>query len=80
MPSPVNGSTHSLLYPFKFFHLIPWIVWVLLGIGHPDHPGPTGNMSLFENSGPFEYFSENGWSQKIKVFLMKERSLPPLSV
>ena len=22
--------------------------------------------------GPFEYFSENGWSQKIKVFLMKE--------
>ena len=30
--------------------------------------------------GPFEYFSENGWSQKIKVFLMKERSLSPLSV
>ena len=30
--------------------------------------------------GPFEYFLENGWSQKIKVFLMKERSLPPLSV
>ena len=27
--------------------------------------------------GPFEYFSENGWSQKIKVFLMKEQSLPP---
>ena len=26
--------------------------------------------------GPFEYFSENGWSQKIKVFLMKERLLP----
>ena len=23
-------------------------------------------------SGPFEYFSENGWSQKIKVFSMKE--------
>ena len=22
--------------------------------------------------GLFEYFSENGWSQKIKVFLMKE--------
>ena len=22
--------------------------------------------------GSFEYFSENGWSQKIKVFLMKE--------
>ena len=22
--------------------------------------------------GPFEYFSENGWSQKIKVFSMKE--------
>ena len=31
-------------------------------------------------SGPFEYFSENGWPQKIKVFLMKERSLPPLLV
>ena len=27
--------------------------------------------------GPFEYFSENGCSQKIKVFSMKERSLPP---
>ena len=27
--------------------------------------------------GPFEYFSENGWSQKIKVFSMKELSLPP---
>ena len=27
--------------------------------------------------GPFEYFSENGWSQKIKVFLMKEQSLGP---
>ena len=26
--------------------------------------------------GPFEYFSENGWSHKIKVFSMKERSLP----
>ena len=30
--------------------------------------------------GPFEYFSENGWSQKIKVFSMKEQSLHPLSV
>ena len=30
--------------------------------------------------GPFEYFSENGWSQKIKVFLMKERSFGPLLV
>ena len=27
--------------------------------------------------GPFEYFSENGWSQKFKVFSMKEQSLPP---
>ena len=27
--------------------------------------------------GPFEHFSENGWSQKIKVFLMKEQLLPP---
>ena len=27
--------------------------------------------------GLFEYFSENGWYQKIKVFSMKERSLPP---
>ena len=26
--------------------------------------------------GTFENFSENGWSQKIKVFSMKERSLP----
>ena len=30
--------------------------------------------------GLFEYFSENGWSQKIKVFLMKEGSLPHLLV
>ena len=28
--------------------------------------------------GPFEYFSENGWSQKIKVFSMKERLFGPL--
>ena len=27
--------------------------------------------------GPFEYFSENGWPHKIKVFLMKEQLLPP---
>ena len=27
--------------------------------------------------GPFEYFSENGWSQKIKVFLMKEQLFGP---
>ena len=27
--------------------------------------------------GPFEYFSENGWSQKIKFFWMKEWLLPP---
>ena len=30
--------------------------------------------------GPFECFSENGGSQKIKVFSMKERSLPTLSI
>ena len=28
--------------------------------------------------GPFEYFSENGWSQKIKVFSMKESIVTPL--
>ena len=27
--------------------------------------------------GPFEYFSENGWSQKIKVFLMKGAIVTP---
>ena len=27
--------------------------------------------------GPFEYFSKNGWSQKIIVFLVKEQLLPP---
>ena len=27
--------------------------------------------------GLFEYFLENGWSPKIKVFSMKEQSLPP---
>ena len=27
--------------------------------------------------GQLEYFSESGWSQKIKVFLMKEQLLPP---
>ena len=30
------------------------------------------------NPGLFEYFSENGWSQKIKVFSMKEGLLAPL--
>ena len=30
--------------------------------------------------GLFEYFSENGWSQKIKVFSMKEQSLPPIGL
>ena len=40
--------------------------------------GPFLNIYQFLNiPGPFEYFSENGWSQKIKVFLMKERLLPP---
>ena len=40
-------------------------------------------MAIFELcqfltiSGPFEYFSENGWSHKIKVFLMKKQSLSP---
>ena len=33
---------------------------------------------FFTISGPFEYFSENGWSQKIKVFSIKERSFGPL--
>ena len=28
----------------------------------------------------FEYFSENWWSQKIKVFSMKEQSFGPLLV
>ena len=27
--------------------------------------------------GPFEYFLENGWSQKIKVFSMKEQLFGP---
>ena len=30
--------------------------------------------------GPFEYFSENGWSQKIKVLSMKERCYPLISL
>ena len=39
---------------------------------------PQPLMGLFlVIPGPFEYFPENGWSQKIKVFLMKEQSLPP---
>ena len=43
---------------------------------------PRTYSSIFEIcqfltiQGPFEYFSENGWSQKIKVFSMKEQSLP----
>ena len=47
-------------------------------------PGPI--LVIFEICqflmipGLFEYFSENGWSQKIKVFSMKEQSLSPLSV
>ena len=41
------------------------------------YSGQFCNMSLLTIPGPFEYFSENGWSQKIKVFSMKERLLPP---
>ena len=41
------------------------------------YSGHFWNMSIFDIPGPFEYFSENGWSQKIKVFSMKEQSLPP---
>ena len=34
---------------------------------------PQPLMGLFLTiPGPFEYFSENEWSQKIKVFSMKE--------
>ena len=29
-------------------------------------------MSLLAIPGLFEYFSENGWSQKINILLMKE--------
>ena len=40
---------------------------------------PQPLMGLFLTiPGLFKYFSENGWSQKIKVFSMKERSLPHL--
>ena len=38
------------------------------------YSGHFCNMSIFDDS---MAFSKNGWSQKIKVFLMKERSLPP---
>ena len=33
---------------------------------------------FFTIPGPFEYFSENAWGQKIKVFSMKEQSLRPI--
>ena len=61
--------------PFGFFCQI-WTQGTLRHILVP-------NLIIFEIChflmipGPFEYFSENGYSQKIKVFLMKERSLPP---
>ena len=39
---------------------------------------PQPLMGLFLTiPGPFEYSSENGWSQKIKVFSMKEQLSPP---
>ena len=44
--------------------------------------GPS--LAIFEKchfltiSRLFKYFSENGYSQKIKVFFMKEQLLPPL--
>ena len=38
---------------------------------------PQPLMGLFLTiPGPFEYFSENGCSQKMKVFSMKEQRLP----
>ena len=54
-----------------------WTFWLKLG----HILGPI--LVIFEIChflvipGPFEYFSENGWSQKIKVFSMKKRSLLP---
>ena len=38
----------------------------------------TRDLETYPRTFFFEYFSENGWSQKIKVFSMKERLLPPL--
>ena len=59
-----------------------WTFWLKFG-----HKGPWDILRpilvIFEICqflmipGPFEYFSENGCTQKIKVFSMKELSLPP---
>ena len=44
------------------------------------YSGHFWNMSIFDDSRAVWVLSENGWSEKVKVFSMKERSLPPLSV
>ena len=44
------------------------------------YSGPFWNISILTTPGLFEYFSENGCCQKIKVFLMKDWSLLLLSV
>ena len=44
------------------------------------YSGHFSNMSLLVIPGLFEYFSENGWSQKIKSFLDEGAVITPLSV
>ena len=71
-----ENTGNFVLTQGKYFLAQIWTQWTLRHI-----LGPI--LIIFEICqflaipGPFEYFSENGWSQKIKVFSMKERSLPP---
>ena len=42
------------------------------------YSGHFWNMSILTIPGPFEYFWDNGWSQKIKVFLNEGAIVTPL--
>ena len=81
---PPNRITHDKLW-LAIWDTSFWTFWLKFGHKGPwDILGPI--LVIFKICqfltipGPFEYISENGWSQKIKAFSMKERSLPPLSV
>ena len=67
-------------YDWQFGTLPFGIFWSNLGTMGLETYARTYNchfwhMSLFDDSRAVWVFSKNGWSQKIKVFSMKERSL-----
>ena len=77
----MNGKLQLAIWDTSFFDYLDQI-WSQGTLRHIL--GPT--LVIFEICHfstipePFQYFSENGCSQKIKVFLMKEQSLLLISL